>query len=136
MNRINRFNEWLATQITNKVGTMTCAYIFTVMILFAMVYPPVQNTVFFISSAFLQLVFLPIIMVGGDVQSRVTQKLILQINDNTMKELSEIKDIINTQNKLISLLQEDINYAKDQNTELHTIMSSLIDLQTQINNNK
>ncbi len=67
----NKFNYWLAVKITDGVGTMWCAYAFLILDLFML--PPVikANTitlwVTYIAQTVLQLVLLPIIMVGQNV---------------------------------------------------------------------
>jgi len=68
---INKFNYQLAVKITNGVGTMWCAYAFLVIDLVML--PPVirSNSVIvwvtYIAQTVLQLVLLPIIMVGQNV---------------------------------------------------------------------
>jgi len=68
---IFRFNYWIALKITNGVGTMWCAYAFIVLDLFML--PPVIKAasvmiwVTYIAQTVLQLVLLPIIMVGQNV---------------------------------------------------------------------
>jgi len=68
---INKFNDWIAVKITNGVGTMWCAYAFLMLDLFML--PPVIKAasvmvwVTYIAQTVLQLVLLPIIMVGQNV---------------------------------------------------------------------
>jgi hypothetical protein len=68
---ITKFNYWIAVKITNGVGTMWCAYAFLIIDLFML--PPVikANSVMvwvsYIAQTVLQLVLLPIIMVGQNV---------------------------------------------------------------------
>lgn len=68
---INKFNFWLAVKITNTVGTMWCAYAFVILDLVML--PPVFRAksvitwVTYIAQTVLQLVLLPIIMVGQNV---------------------------------------------------------------------
>jgi len=68
---ITKFNYWIAVKITNCVGTMWCAYAFFIIDLFML--PPVikANSVIiwvtYIAQTVLQLVLLPIIMVGQNV---------------------------------------------------------------------
>lgn len=68
---IARFNFWLAVKITNGVGTMWCAYAFLLLDLL-MLSPVIQANniivwVTYIAQTVLQLVLLPIIMVGQNV---------------------------------------------------------------------
>ncbi len=68
------FNGHLALWITNNVGTMWCAYIFAVIGLTGIVASLTNNTTLVliiaaVSGYFLQLVLLPIIIVGQNLQS-------------------------------------------------------------------
>jgi len=66
-----KLNFWIAVKITNGVGTMWCAYAFFIIDLFML--PPVIKAgsvmiwVTYIAQTVLQLVLLPIIMVGQNV---------------------------------------------------------------------
>ena len=66
-----KFNYWIAVKITNSVGTMWCAYLFFLIDLVML--PPVISAhsimvwVTYIAQTVLQLVLLPIIMVGQNV---------------------------------------------------------------------
>ena len=70
---IGRFNSWLALRITSIVGTMYCAYVFTVIAAVALPAAIQQGSptvlINWLSSNFLQLVLLPIIIVGQNVIS-------------------------------------------------------------------
>jgi hypothetical protein len=70
---IGRANAWLAVRITRIVGTMYCAYLFTVIAFVALPSAIEQGSptvlVNWVSSNFLQLVLLPIIIVGQNVIS-------------------------------------------------------------------
>ncbi|MBK5261525.1 MAG: hypothetical protein JJE17_02990 [Peptostreptococcaceae bacterium] len=69
--KIFKLNAWLAVKITNAVGTMWCAYAFLILDLFML--PPVIKAasamvwVTYTAQTVLQLVLLPIIMVGQNV---------------------------------------------------------------------
>ncbi len=73
-----RFNTWLAVKITAIVGTMLCAYLFTVIALISL--PSALKTanlliiIAWIAQTFLQLVLLPIIIVGQNVQAAAADK--------------------------------------------------------------
>jgi hypothetical protein len=70
---MGRANAWLAVRITRIVGTMYCAYLFTVIALVALPSAIQQGSptvlVNWLSSNFLQLLLLPIIIVGQNVIS-------------------------------------------------------------------
>ena len=82
---MKRFNEWLATKITNGVGTMYCAYIFALIGITAIAGALTDSVkvvliIGSISGYFLQLVLLPIIMVGQNLQSDKTDSLHAKID--------------------------------------------------------
>jgi hypothetical protein len=69
------FNTRLAVWLTRNVGTMACAYLFTVIGIAGLIGAFTNNTSLVlifgsISSYFLQLVLLPVILVGGNVLNR------------------------------------------------------------------
>ena len=87
---VARFNKRVAIGVTNKVGSMWCAYLFTVLALFSL--PAVVSNfrafrgafpgwlirasiialVAWVAQTFIQLVLLPIIMVGQNVQAEAS----------------------------------------------------------------
>ena len=73
---LGRFNMWLAVRITTVVGSMWCAYAFALLALISL--PAVIRSgdpliiVAWIAQTFLQLVLLPIIIVGQNVQAAAT----------------------------------------------------------------
>ena len=76
-NWLVRFNARFGLLITVSVGTMWTAYLFTVLALFALPDAVKQGTyyiVVWLSSSFLQLVLLPIIIVGQNIQARAADK--------------------------------------------------------------
>jgi len=105
---IAKFNYWIAVKITNSVGTMWCAYAFLI-IDFVML-PPViaANNVMvwvtYIAQTVLQLVLLPIIMVGQNViqtqnESKAdtdhqTLTYLATLQDEQMKELKNQTEIL------------------------------------------
>ncbi|MGH9028884.1 MAG: hypothetical protein ACRDV4_04640 [Acidimicrobiales bacterium] len=72
----SRFNSWLGLKITVIVGTMVCAYVFAAIALISLPdnVHTTQSLILWISSSFLQLVLLPIIIVGQNVQARASDK--------------------------------------------------------------
>ena len=70
--KLGRFNTWLAIKITASVGSMWCAYVFALLTLISL--PAAIRSgepiiiVAWIAQTFLQLVLLPIIIVGQNVQ--------------------------------------------------------------------
>jgi hypothetical protein len=73
-----RFNARLALGITVVVGTMWCAYLFTIIALISApsAFKSGNTTIIiaWLSSNFLQLVLLPIIIVGQNIQAKASDK--------------------------------------------------------------
>jgi len=90
-----KFNYWIAVKITNSVGTMWCAYAFLLIDLVML--PPVISAhsvmvwVTYIAQTVLQLVLLPIIMVGQNViQSQNEAKA--DTDHKTLTYLANLQD--------------------------------------------
>jgi hypothetical protein len=107
-NPIIRFNARFGLRITLVVGTMWMAYIFTVIALFALPDAIKQGTYFIIvwlSSSFLQLVLLPIIIVGQNIQARAADKRAedtYKDAEAVLKESEEIQKHLLAQDTAIS----------------------------------
>jgi hypothetical protein len=107
-----RFNARFGLRITLVVGTMWMAYIFTVLALFALPDAIKQGTYFIIvwlSSSFLQLVLLPIIIVGQNIQARAADKRsedTYKDAEAVLKESEEIQKHLLAQDQAISSILE------------------------------
>ena len=97
---ITSFNLWLASRITAIVGTMGCAYIFIVLTLPAL--PEVikqaqakQYTpaVTWVTQTFIQLVLLPIILVGQNLQAK-RQDAKAEADHAALTHLANVVDLI------------------------------------------
>jgi hypothetical protein len=94
-NSISKFNYWIAVKITKGVGTMWCAYAFLLIDLIML--PPVIKAhdvmvwVTYIAQTVLQLVLLPIIMVGQNViQAQNESKA--DVDHKTLTYLAVLQD--------------------------------------------
>jgi len=91
---LGRFNAWLAVKITQQVGTMWAAYIFAVVGITALAGALTNNLVLTLvvggfSSYFLQLVLLPVIMVGQNV-SQAASDARAEADHQTLSALAEL----------------------------------------------
>ena len=126
--RENRFNSWLAINITNVVGTMWCAYAFAALALISLPAAIRAGTATFIAwfaQTFLQLVLLSIIMVGQKVASAKSD---MQL-DQTYKDAEALLEINDDMHKLVKQnvhLTQQINELLGQNMELTTQINKLI----------
>lgn len=75
-NPVVRFNARFGLLITVAVGTMWCAYVFAAIALISLKdnLHSTQELILWISSSFLQLVLLPIIIVGQNIQAKTADK--------------------------------------------------------------
>ena len=102
----NGINAKIAVFVTNIVGTMWCAYVFTAISLLglpAALKPGGEGIVAWIAQTFLQLVLLSVIMVGQNVQSlaadaraentfRDTEVILDRLDSHTQGGIKDILD--------------------------------------------
>lgn len=107
-NVFTRINSKLGLRVTLAVGTMWTAYIFTILALFALPSAIKQGTYFvvvWLSSSFLQLVLLPIIIVGQNIQAAASDKRAedtYKDAEAVLKEAEEIQKHLLAQDEVIS----------------------------------
>jgi hypothetical protein len=117
---VGRFNTWLAVLVTRSVGTMWAAYIFTVIAVAGAVAVVTQNVFWtavsvLISQTFLQLVLLPIIIVGQNVisasqdaraeQDHLTLTTLHAINVQQLEILKQHRELLERQEDILKILQ-------------------------------
>ncbi|GAC1424204.1 MAG: hypothetical protein PVS3B3_14230 [Ktedonobacteraceae bacterium] len=109
------FNTQLAVWLTEHVGTMWTAYVFAVIAtvglfgILGLLSPLVALLVAWISQTFIQLVLLPIIMVGQNVLGRKSELQADEAYVTTMKTYADIETVIkhldNQDEKIFALEQ-------------------------------
>jgi hypothetical protein len=112
---MGRFNAAVAVRITKVVGTMYCAYIFALLALVALPAAIQQGSptvlVNWLSSNFLQLVLLPIIIVGQNVISSAQDKR-AEADHKTLTALHKMNvqqlKILDQQDKILDLLRDSV----------------------------
>ena len=110
---VGRFNAAIAVRVTRIVGTMYCAYVFTLVALVALPAAIQQGSatvlVNWLSSNFLQLVLLPIIIVGQNVIS-AAQDARAEADHETLTALHQMSiqqiEILNGQNQILDLRRQ------------------------------
>lgn len=112
---LGRFNTWLAVLITKNVGTMWAAYIFTLIAVGGGVAVVTSNAFWtavsvLISQTFLQLVLLPIIIVGQNVISQ-SQDARAEADHITLTTLHAINvqqlKLLEQQHAILELLRKE-----------------------------
>ena len=107
-NFIVRLNAKFGLKVTLIVGTMWAAYLFTILALFALPSAIHQGTYYVIvwlSSSFLQLVLLPIIIVGQNIQDAAADKRsedTYKDAEAVLKEAEEIQKHLEAQDEAIT----------------------------------
>jgi len=119
---VGRFNSWLAVHVTRAVGTMWAAYVFVLISLVS--FPQALHAfltgdtyvgIAWLSQSFLQLVLLPIIIVGQNVISasqdaraeadHITLTTLHAINVQQLKMLEQQREMLRQQREILDLLQ-------------------------------
>jgi hypothetical protein len=119
---VGRFNSWLAVHITRAVGTMWAAYLFVLISLIS--FPQALHAflsgdnyvgIAWLSQSFLQLVLLPIIIVGQNVISasqdaraeadHLTLTTLHDINVRQLKMLEQQGEMLKQQKAILDLLR-------------------------------
>ena len=98
------FNGWLAVNITNLVGTMWCAYAFTILALISLpdsIRGGTATLVAWIAQTFLQLVLLSIIMVGQKVACLSDAEALLEISNDLHQLLKTNNQLTQDIHKLV-----------------------------------
>ena len=115
-NAIGRFNSAFAVLITKSVGTMWCAYVFAIIGAMGITGAVTNNVTLVlligaISGYFLQLVLLPIIIVGQNVIS-AAQDARAEADHETLLALHEMSKtqiaILEGQNKILDVLEKHL----------------------------
>ncbi|MGH3732999.1 MAG: DUF1003 domain-containing protein [Acidimicrobiales bacterium] len=107
-----KMNAKFGLRVTLAVGTMWCAYIFTILALFALPDAIKQGTYFvvvWLSSSFLQLVLLPIIIVGQNIQAAASDKRAedtYKDAEAVLKEAEEIQKHLLAQDEVITAIMD------------------------------
>ncbi len=108
-----RFNARVAVRITKAVGSMWCAYVFALLALIS--FPAAIRSgdpiiiVAWIAQTFLQLVLLPIIIVGQNVQAAASDARALSDHDTLLAIhtlAAEIHGIDERHSKILKLLED------------------------------
>ena len=92
------FNKQVALFVTEKVGTMSCAYLFALIALISL--PEALSSedpleiVSWIAETFLQLVLLSIIIVGQNIQSEIAEEQ-AQTDRETLVAIKKLAEEIN-----------------------------------------
>lgn len=87
-------SDKIALFITKRVGTMGFFYACAVLVTIPLIFPVTMPAVQYISSGYLQLIFLPLIMVGQNLQGRHAELRAEHDYDTNVKAEKEIEAVL------------------------------------------
>lgn len=119
MNKYKKINDWLAIKITNAVGTMECAYVFSALAIwggFGVDWHNILQIVQWVSQTFLQLTLLSVLMIGSQLIGASAEKRAQEDHYTILKQFEEIKLVHEINRKSI----EEI---KDLHKDLHLLIN-------------
>lgn len=90
---IKALNERIASTSTILMGSMGCVYLFMLWSLLPCLFPKLQSIVFYVSGGIIQLVALPLIMVGSAVLNKRSEDRASEDHEMLMAEMAEIKEL-------------------------------------------
>lgn len=91
--RLSRTDK-IALAITKRVGTMGFFYACAIMVTIPLIFAPAMPIVQYISSGYLQLILLPLIMVGQNLQGRHAELRAEHDYETNIKAEKEIESIL------------------------------------------
>jgi len=120
-----KVNSKFGLKVTLVVGTMWCAYLFTILALFALpsaIHQGTYYTIVWLSSSFLQLVLLPIIIVGQNIQAKASdirsektlEDVDIILDKFNIKTQGGLKDLADHFNERFDALELTLKGKKDE----------------------
>lgn len=94
IDKFQSFNIWLATNVVAFMSSIWCVYLFMIWCLVPSVMTNLSDLVLYISSAVIQLVALPLIMVGQKFQAKTSEERAIQDHSAITEMHDEIKEIL------------------------------------------
>ena len=88
---INNLNDWIAIKVTLLISNMWCVYFFMALVTVPLLLPSTSTVIQYVSSAYLQLIFLPLILVGQGLLSKASEARAQEDHDTIMAEMAEMK---------------------------------------------
>lgn len=104
LKRINELNQLLAEHIVGIVSTMWCTYAFSILVILPFFNDKLTTIVMFISSSLLQLVLLPIIMVGQKRQGDIAEARSIEDHNAIIEMHDEMKEIVSELHKKVDTI--------------------------------
>ena len=114
--KFDEINEFIALHTVAFMSSIWCVYLFAVWCMVPFIYGDLSNVVLYISSAVIQLVALPLIMVGQKLQSGASEAradqdhaYIVDMHNEMRQVLIDIKDIVDDVHDVLAYVDGDAN---------------------------
>ena len=91
--RIRQWNEWIARHAVRAMSSMATVYIFLLWCLLPSVNKNWEQFIFYVSGGIIQLVALPLIMVGQRLEGKEAERRLEEDHRMMKKILAELDDI-------------------------------------------
>ncbi|HEY3414896.1 MAG TPA: DUF1003 domain-containing protein [Armatimonadota bacterium] len=109
--------EKFAIWMTNRVGTMAFFFFCVILVTVPLIYKPSMTVIQYISSGYLQLILLPLIMVGQNLQSRAADLRAendYEINIKAEREVEVILHHLEYQNSILIGMVQKMGYTLEE----------------------
>lgn len=109
--------EKFAIWMTNRVGTMGFFFACAIMVTIPLIYKPAMPVIQYISSGYLQLILLPLIMVGQNLQSRsadLRAENDYEINVKAEREVEAILHHLEYQNGILMGMVQKMGFTLEE----------------------
>ena len=118
--KLEQINNSIAVNSVNSMSTMWCVYLFTVLGMYPLLVPSSLTFVQYLSGAIIQLVSLPLIMVGQRAAGKTLEARALKDHLTIQKSFNEIKDMfieIKAMHLELKEMQAESKLVRDENKE-------------------
>ena len=101
---ISKINESIALRTVAAMSSIWCVYFFFIWSMLPSVFPSLETFVFYVSGGIIQLVALPLIMVGQDVGNKKAEQRAQEDHEHLCEILEDIREDHENLKKIISKL--------------------------------
>ena len=101
-----KFNERFAKNSVVALSTIWAVYIFTIWSILPLVLPQYETFILYVSSGVLQLVLLPLIMLGTKIAEKSSEARANQDHKTILASFKELKEIMEHNHTIIAKLEE------------------------------
>lgn len=125
------FNKSFALNATKAFGSMTTFYIFCIWALIPLIplFSKQKDAILYISSGFIQLVALPLILVGQDLLNDASEGRIERTEQIVNKSSKDIKEVITSLTKMNGFFDDEL---KDKIIKTAEYQQDLVNIQSKL----